>query len=213
MQHNILKNSNLSSIYLIYNDSTKKKLEVRFRFMDKNDCYLSVSILQNYTKPKKNTSAELVAYTEDGVYRTKVKIKDFITSLNEVLYVVENPKNWEFTQLRDGTRKEYSLPFVLRFNDGFEINSMSHDISTGGISFVSAEPIPNVYKKVSGSLSFSIPQANFKATENNNNNITIDVKFLRMMETNNTKDNCYVYRFINISQDDIDKIKMFLISI
>ena len=214
MQHNILKDSNLSSIYLIYTDSKKHKIQVQFRFMDKNDCYLSASILQDYSQPKKNTVADLIAYTEEGVYETKVKFKDFIPSLNEVLYIVENPKNWRFIQLRNGTRKEYSMPGILKFNDGFEITGMTQDISTGGISFIYTEPIADVYKKVNGSISFTLPQPTFQSKEDSHNNtITIEAKFLRMLNLSYTKDNCYVYKFLHISQDDVDKIKMFLISI
>ena len=211
MQQNILKSYNLSSIYLVYKDAVRHKFLVKLRFIDVNDCYFSTELPPNFIKPKKHTVAELVAYTMDGVYKTQVKINDSSISLDEAVFTVSIPNNWEFIQLRNSTRKRYPLPLILRFNDGFELECQSYDISTGGISFVTAKPIANIYTKVNGSVSFVLPQ--LKYLPNENNKIVSDVKFLRMLNTEDAPENCYVYKFLNISQMDVDRIKMFLISI
>ena len=209
MQQNILRNSNLSSIYLIYQDTVKQKHLVQLRFIDTKECYLSTVLPTNFTKPKTKTNAELVAYTEDGVYKTQVKINDISFSFNEIIYIVDAPKNWKFIQLRNSTRKECSLPFVLKFNDGYELNGVSYDLSTGGISFTTPEPLQSIYTKINGNITFSLKEPDENAEENNT--LTLSVKFLRMLDMKYSKDNCYVYKFLNISKTDIDKIKTFLI--
>ena len=214
MNTNILKNSNLSSIYLIYSDGAyKRRFKVTLRYVDTSECYLVASVLNSFTKPKRNTSAQLIAYTTDGVYNTDVKIVDTNVSIQqEIVFTVNLPKTWNYVQLRRSSRKEYALPFEIKFNDGYVIQGNTKDISLGGISFITDKPISEIYKKVNGVLSFNLPeQSKFIPLSSE---IVTDVKYLRMPALDDVEDKyCYVYKFLTIQNDSLDALKYFLINI
>ena len=214
MNTNILKNSNLSSIYMLYNEGAyKRKFNVTLRYADTNECYLLASVLGNFTKPKKNTNAQLIAYTTDGVYNTDVKIVDTNVSIQQdIVFTVNLPKTWNYVQLRRSTRKECVFPFEIKFNDGHVIQGNTRDLSLGGISFITDKPIPEIYKKVNGVLSFKLPeQSQFIPLSSE---IVTDVKFLRMPTVDDSEEKfCYVYKFLTIQNDCMDAIKLFLINL
>lgn len=209
MQENILRNSNLAAIYLVYKDTEKHKFSVNLRFMDTKECYLTTAMQMDFVKPKKNTLVEIFVYSSDGVYKSEVKIADVLTSLNEIVFIVNLPKKWDYTQVRNSSRKQYSLPFKIKYNDGYEISGNTYDISVGGISFMLENPIPSLYTKVNGSIEFTLPSNSAYVVEQTE--ILTDVKFLRTITPDYTADKYYVYKFLNLPKDKAEKIKNFLI--
>ena len=214
MQQNILKSSDITKIYLIYtNNGSKRREEVSLRFMDNKECYFSGQVFMNFNKPKKKTPAEINVFTTDGVYKTSVLLLDSNLSLNEVLYEVSIPKTWNFIQLRASTRKLVELPVNIKFNDGFEINTTTYDVSLGGISFYSKEQISSIYKKISGILTLELPKntlINFSE-----GHMTVETKFVREKagEDNRFGEQQFVFKFIGLPLEDELVLKNFLIKI
>ncbi len=211
MQKNILRKSDVSTIYLVFTDGMRKKQEVSLRFMDDKECYLSMPASQQFVKPKKKMAANLIAYTVDGVYTADVKIMDTMQSTNEIMYIVNIPKGWKYTQLRASTRKEVHIPFSIKFNDGYEIKGETENLSLGGIAFYYQDTIPSMYQKLNGVLTFKLPDnviLNFEHGE-----LNVETKFLRSIRSEEymRDDICYVYKFLSMSHEDINVLKSFLI--
>ncbi len=212
MQQNILQDSNITKIYLIYIiNGSKKRENVKLRFMDNRECYFAAPVSSNFNKPKKKTPAELHVFTTDGVYKTNVSLIDSNVSMREVMYEVSLPKSWNFIQLRNSTRKQVELPVNIKFNDGFEINATSYDLSLSGVSFFYKPPITSIYKKITGILTLKLPDDtlfNFP-----HGAMTVETKLVREKEDveGHFGETFYIYRFMNVSYDDEDILKTFLI--
>lgn len=205
MQQNILRDSNITKIYLIYvNNGSKKKESVSLRFIDKKECYFAAPTPVKFDKPKKKIPAELNVYTTDGVYKTKVTLIDCNMSLREIMYEVSIPNSWDYIQLRASSRKLAALPVTIKFNDGFSIN---------GVSFFSKETISSIYKRISGILTLELPKdtlINFP-----DGKMTVEAKFVREKSEieNHFGEQLYIFKFVNISYDDENILKNFLIKL
>ena len=214
MQHNILKDSNITKIFLIYvNNGSRKRETVKLRFMDNKECYFAAPTPVKFEKPKKKIQAELNVFTSDGVYKTKVTLIDTNMSLREVLYEVSTPKSWDFIQLRASSRKLVELPVSIKFNDGYSINATTYDLSLGGISFFTKESISSIYKKISGILTLELPKdtlINFP-----DGKMTVETKFVR--EKSDIEDHfgetLMIFKFIGVSSDEEMILKNFLIKL
>ena len=210
MQHNILRDSNVTKIYLMYVDAgARKKIQVKLRFMDTKECYFATPTPRGFVKPKRKIPAELNVYTTDGVYKTKVTLLDSNMSLNEVMYEVSIPNKWDFVQLRSSSRKEVELPIEITFNDGFKITTNTLDLSLGGISFVSKNSFNSIYKKISGILTLKLPQntlINFP-----DGTMTTEAKFVRESEPNDFGEIIYSFKFCSVKPEDDEILKNYLL--
>lgn len=214
MQHNILRDSNITKIFLIYvHNGARKREVVSLRFMDNKECYFAAPTPVKFDKPKRKIPAELNVFTSDGVYKTKATLLDTNMSLREVLYEVSIPKSWDFIQLRASSRKVVSLPVSIKFNDGYTINATTYDLSLGGISFFTKEPISSIYKKVSGILTLELPREtliNFP-----DGKMTVETKFVR--EKTDVEEHFgetfVIFKFIGVVPDDEIVLKNFLIKL
>ena len=214
MQHNILRDSNVTKIYLIYvHNGARKKETVSLRFMDNKECYFAAPTPVKFDKPKKKIPAELNVFTTDGVYKTKVTLIDTNMSLREVLYEVSIPKVWDFIQLRSSSRKLVELPVSIKFNDGFTINATTYDLSLGGISYYTRDTVSSIYKKISGILTLELPKdtlINFP-----DGKMTVETKFVREKsgEEEHFGEQLIIFKFIGITPDDEMVLKNFLIKL
>ena len=214
MQHNILRDSNVTKIYLIYvHNGARKKETVSLRFMDNKECYFAAPTPVKFDKPKKKIPAELNVFTTDGVYKTKVTLIDTNMSLREVLYEVSIPKVWDFIQLRSSSRKLVELPVSIKFNDGFTINATTYDLSLGGISYYTKDSVSSIYKKLSGILTLELPKdtlINFP-----DGKMTVETKFVREKsgDEDHFGEQLVIFKFIGITPDDEMVLKNFLIKL
>ena len=211
MQQNILRESNVTSIYIVYEEhGIKKKYPVRLRFMDQKECYFSLLERNDFQKPKRKTDAALYVYTTDGIYDTKIVIFDCEMNINETFIQVSVPKEWRYTQLRNSTRKLAEMPVNIKYNDGYEINTTSYDISLGGVSFLSNEEIPAIYRKLPATLTLKLPSGQIMNFENGE--MKTEAQFVRGKEITVDYDNytIYVYKFKNVKEADADILKYFI---
>lgn len=213
MQQDLLRSSDVTKIFLIYESNNKKFREsVSLCFLDNKACYLKGGQPANFVKPKKKTPAELKIYTSNGVYNTTVSLLDVNLSLNNgITYEVTLPKTWNFVQLRASSRKQVKLPVNVQFNDGFLINAETFDISLGGVSFYHNEPIPSIYKKLSGILTIVLPKNTI--IDFPNGHMTVETKFVREKSTDDNNDNFYIFKFLNVQSEDLAVLKHFIMSI
>ncbi len=213
MRKNLLRDPNVSSMFIAYTSENKKyKKPARVFFFDTEECYFATEISLDFNKPKKKTPAEIIVYTEEGVYRSKVKIMDTSVSGFDLLYITELPKQWSYAQLRTSTRKAVSIPFIIKFNDGFEINTTTYDLALGGISFYSNKPIPDNYTKFHAELTMKLPD--IPSIKFESKVMDCVSKFLRIHKTSGeTGEDRYVFKFINLSESDKLFLKNFLIYI
>ena len=216
MQQNILRDSNVTKIFLTYVDNgARKKVAVSLRFMDEKECFFGTPMPINFKKPKRKIAAELKVYTTDGIYKSNITLIDTNTSIREVLYEVSIPKTWNYIQMRTSSRKLVQLPITVKYNDGFEIQATSYDLSLGGVSFFLPEnkDFSSIYKKINGILSLELPREtliNFPEEK-----MVTETKFVR--EEENIEDHfgekLFVFKFINIPNDDFFVLKDFLIKL
>ena len=215
MQQNILRESNITKIFLIYmNNGSRKREDVTLRFMDNKECYFSSNTsFQAFNKPKKKTPAEINVFTPDGVYKTTVTIVDTNVSLTEILYQVSIPKTWDFIQMRASTRKRIELPIEIKFNDGFNIEAVSYDLSLGGVSFYCKEPLSSIYKKITGILTLKLPQNTI--IDFPEGAMTVETKFVREKPgaEGHYGQQLLIFKFLNIPAEEQIVLKNFLIKI
>lgn len=210
MQQNILRESNVTKIYLIYVDNgARKKMPVKLRFMDNKECYFATPTPNGFNKPKRKSPAELKVYTKDGVYQAQVTLIDSNMSLSEIMYEVSIPSRWDFIQLRSSTRKKVELPLKISFNDGFSIETKTHDLSLGGISFVSNKPFSSIYKKISGILTLELPKNTLQNFPDGQ--MSVETKFVRETPYGNFGEMLYSFKFIGVKLEDEDILKNFLL--
>lgn len=215
MERNILKESEVTKIYLSYQENgIKKRHLVSLRFMDLKDCYFATPMPQNFKKPKNKTPIEIVVYTTDGVYTTHVSLIESNISMSDVLFSVTIPKSWDFKQWRQSTRKRISINFSLKYNDGFEIVGTTYDISIGGISFITDQRISSVYEKMTCIASIQTPDnliINFPDKK-----LVTEAKFVRKKENfgeYGSDGTLYAFKFIQLSGEEESILKGFLLSI
>lgn len=215
MQYNILRNGDITKIYLIYvnNMGVRKRENVSLRFMDSKESFFVTKSYSTFNKPKKKTPAELNVYTPDGVYKAKVSIMDSVVSLDEIMYTTTIPLVWDFVQLRKSTRKQVELPFKLKFNDGFEVEGMSFDLSLNGISFYSKANISSIYQRLSCILSLSLPSetiVNFVGGQ-----LNVEAKYVRDKEGEGEffGQRYYVFKFYGLGYEDEMVLKNFLLKL
>ena len=215
MQQNILRNTSVTKIYLIYLDKNniKKKEAVKLRFMDNKECYFAAPMGANFEKPKKKTQAELVVYTEDGIYKASVLLKDANLSLRDIVYTVTLPLKWDFIQCRSSSRKMVELPLSIKFNDGYIIEAVSYELSTGGGSFFSKQNIPSIYIRFSGTLTLELPHdliINFPEGK-----LITEAKFVREKSEieNHYGEVLYIYKFISLNDDAQMILKNYLMKL
>lgn len=160
MEKNILKEADVVKMFIHYTmpNGLLKKEQVTLRYMDNSGSFFAGDIPTNYTKPKKNSAAELVVYTPDGIYKSSVKYVDSSVSLNEVLYHTTIPKIWTFSQRRSGTRKCVELDMTLNFNDGMEIKGKTYNLSNGGFSFYTDANLTTVQQRFPVKLTLEFPE-------------------------------------------------------
>lgn len=215
MQTNILRGSNITKIYLIYTNSKKlkKRVNVKLRYMGDKECYFSGSIPVGFEKPKRKSPVELIVYTSDGIYNTTVKILDSNLNVNEVMYQLEIPKTWRFSQLRSGSRRVVALPGCLKFNDGTEISFETTDLSIGGFSFTTKEKIPSIYQRFSCicTLEFSKELIiNFPDCK-----LETEVKFVRSKDSidDNLDVSFFALKFVNLADESKMILKNYLLGL
>lgn len=215
MQQNILKESNITKIFLNYTTTAgiKKKLRVKMKYMDNKNCYFFSDIPENFVKPKPRTNCDLVVYTPDGIYKASVKLVDSSLSLNGIMWEVNIPKTWNFVQLRSGTRKNTDLSGSLKFNDGYEISFQTNDLSIGGFSFFSKERIATNYQRFSCICTLNFPKESFINFPDSK--LITEAKFVRTKE--NIEDHLdeflYGLKFIKLTNDEHLILKNYLLKL
>jgi hypothetical protein len=211
MNTNILKHDNITKMFLIYvtPSNLKKKVEVKIRFSEKEEIYLTSSIPINFAKPKERSSAEIIVYTSDGVYKTDVQILDTNIVLNDVMYKLKSPKTWSYFQLRNSSRKQVTLNGTLTFNDGNVIEFETFDVALGGVSFYTRKSIQNIYQQLPGTVTIKLPKEASGATIKTEGRIIRskfgDDDYLGQM--------FYVIRFSLLTNEQVSTLKQFLMSI
>lgn len=214
MRYNILRDPLINNIFISYKDKDiKRVIEVQFRFMDTKQAYFSAPREKVVAKPKKKTNAVVKVYSIDGVYQTDVIINDSQYSLDEVLFEVSLPKLWKFDNLRSSARNRISLEANLRYNDGFEINTMTYDLALGGIAFYSKKKFSEIYQKLSAILTLKFPMDMW--LQNPDGKLIVEAIFVRIrkedVDEKHFGEYLYCYKFINLSKDDEDLLRGFLI--
>lgn len=215
MQHNILKDSGVVKIVIVYMVAgVRKRLQVKMRFMDKKECYFSAPN-NSFIKPKNKTNVEIACYTPDGVYRSNVTLLDTVLSMQEVLFSVSIPYIWKLSQMRMSSRKKVELPVTIHYNDGFEISATSHDVSLGGVSFYTNQPIPSIYKQLTAALTLRLPKGTI--IDFSNGKMVCEAKYQREKDSDvlgfMDSSTMYVYKFLTMANDDIVVLKNFLINL
>jgi c-di-GMP-binding flagellar brake protein YcgR len=211
MNGNILRHGDITKMYLIYitPQTLKKKVEVKLRFSEKEEIYLTSSIPVNFTKPKERSSAEIIVYTTDGVYKTDVQLFDANIVLNDVMYKLKTPKSWNYIQLRNSSRKRIPLNGTLKYNDGKEITFETYDVALGGVSFYMNAQIQNIYQQLPGTVTINLPK------EASGAKIETEGRIIRSKfgEEEYLGQVFYVIRFASLTNEQIILLKQFLMSI
>lgn len=217
MQQNILKASNVTKIFLKFTDGKnhKRKEAVKLRYMDNKSCYFAGQTVINFAKPRWRAKAEIIVYTPDGIYSSIVIIKEADFSLNNIMYKLDIPKTWKFTQLRSGSRKVVALPLKIKFNDGLEISGETYDLSIGGFSLLSSQELSTIHTRFACTCSIQFPK---DAIINFPNGIletdTIYVRQKALEQGYNIEEQRLIcFRFKNLSQDNAMILKNFLMKI
>lgn len=151
MQNNIVNVREAIKICLEFTNSKKEytKEKVIVRCTDNESYYFFGKVPMFFEKPKKKSKVNIILYTPDGIYKAETVFIDVDYSLEGILYELKPPKTWKFLQFRIGSRKKVKLPLKISFSDGYEIETVTEDLSIGGFSFI-------------GKYDFSTSQAKFE---------------------------------------------------
>ena len=189
MKKNVLKQSDIS-IVLSYEQNGKiLKFDVTPRYTDDEETYLSMPMPIDFVKPKNKTNLNLTLRSSIGVLKAVTKLIDCNLSLQEIIFTVQTPKNWENNDYRRSSRKEAKLPVIIKCNDT-EIKTESFDVSMGGISVIVKEEMFNFSKNIPVTITIYL----------GNDELTVQGKFIREKEVYLEKSiMLMVYKFTNIN--------------
>lgn len=215
MQNNILRNSEITKIYLIYTNANglKRKENVTLRYMGDKECYFVGTLPINFVKPKQRSQIEIIVYTVDGMYKSTVKIFDANMNMNEVIYQCELPKVWNFTQLRQGSRKGTELNGILKFNDGETVEFTTSNLSVGGFSFYSEKSISTIYQRFACICELEFPKElliNFPDRK-----LITEAKFVRNQDGADEEygKTLYGLKFVKLTNDELMILKNYLLGL
>ena len=191
MKKNLLKEKNVK-IVLTYNDNNSiNSYPVSVRFQDDKECILSTELRANFHKPKPKTKAVIEGKTKDAVFKSDVVVNDCSASLNDLTIFVKLSNVWNISELRGNIRLKIDLPFRIKYKDGFEIATVTADISSGGFKFYSDIYLSDEYKTSVTEVTIKLP---------NGENFTANTKYLRSDESDIfNSEKAIVYKFINLS--------------
>lgn len=218
MQENILRNSNVTKLYIEFPDGKnyKRKELVAVKYIDNKSCYFSgPTPTSQFTKPKWRTKANIIVYTPDGVYKTTVIIRDVDFSLNGVLYQLDLPKNWEFKQLRAGSRKKVKLPLTIKFNDGLTIETETFDLSIGGFSFFGEHNFSTLHTRFAANCKIIFPNdliMNFPDKTLEKDCLYVRKKVITD-DFERMNQNLYCFKFLKLTPDETMILKNFLLKL
>lgn len=203
MQADILKKSNILKILFIYTDGKKieRKEKVTIKLLDKKSCYFEGLTIANYSKPRWRARVKLMVYTTEGIYYTEEIIRDVTFTFQNLIYKIDLPKEWKYKQLRASSRQNIELPVKIIFNDDFELETSTYDISIGGFSFKTNEDLTSVQKSFQAECFIDFTKTDF--SEFPENKFSSPLKYVRtkILETGFMDDfkYCHVFKFYNIS--------------
>ena len=208
MNTNMLKNPRITSINLLYFDGTKHlHFPVSIRFSDDKESYLATELSEKFIKPKKNTVATIILYTNAGVYTGTTKIFDTtLSSFSQITFSVNTPQKWNFKRLNLVVRKKLKLPFCIKFNDGYEIKGITYEMSEEDMTFKVKDDIPDLYTRFTAKLTVELQEGE------NADKMYADVKFSKTEEdTNfNNGEKFYIFKIVDISSADLILLKNIL---
>ena len=217
MQNNILKTSNITKVFLVYQDGKKnrKREPVKVRYLENKYCYFVGEPILNFSKPKWRAKADIVVYTPDGVYTANVIIRDVSFSLREMLYKLDLPKVWKYTQMRVGSRKVVNLPIKITFSDNETIETNTYDLSVGGFSVLDKHSLNTIQTRFECDCSITFPKdaiINFP-----DGILTTKTKFVRqkpITDDYELRDHSKLcFKFTNLTPDEQMILKHFLLKI
>ncbi len=217
MQQEILKSGLISKIVFIYVNGVglKKREVVTLGYMDKKYCYFKSSNTLNFHKPKWRTKADIIAYTPEGVYETKVIIRDATYSQSEILFEVDIPKTWNFKQLRAGSRKKVELPLKIKFPDSVEIEGTTKEMSIGGFSILAKHNLTSVQKSFPSVCNIQFPKElliNFPDGQ-----LETEVKYVRHKAITDEYDldgySVISFKFLKLTEDQKMVLKSYLMKL
>lgn len=216
MQEDILKSGLISKIVFTYIDGVgvKKKEIVTLSYMDNKYCYFKSLNTFNFNKPKWRAKADITAYTSEGLFETKVIIRDSSYSQQEILFEVDIPKAWTFKQMRAGTRKSVDLPININFADDISIDSNIKELSIGGFSIISNHNMTNAQKGFPANCCITFSGENKILT---NNQLNTNIKFVRQKAITDVYelDGYYMisFKFTALTAEQKNALKTFLMNI
>ena len=214
MRGNILKESNITKIYLIYNDGIlRKKYKAKLRYMDKSECFFATDLPAGFKKPKKKIPVEIQAFTPDGVYKTNLQILDTNTTLREAIFQVTVPDTWRFIQLRNGSRMSIDLSVKVAFDDGFTIETTTNDVSINGFAFFDRKNLSSIYKKLPCTVTVKFPNGALEGIPNDT--LVKKAKFVREEENIEYHEGefLYAFKFIDLENKEELALKNFLLDL
>lgn len=99
---------------------------------------------------------------DDGLYKTKVTVKDVVKDEDYYYIIIDNPDTLDYQQNREYYRilVEYECIYTVETSDGIEsFNAVTYDISAGGVSIITTE---NIVPTRETSLVIFMPERDLK---------------------------------------------------
>ncbi|MBE7704001.1 MAG: PilZ domain-containing protein [Cyanobacteria bacterium SIG28] len=215
MERNILNDSDITKIYLVFVDGNgiKRKEPVKLRYMEKKNSFFAGQQLTNFKKPRWRTKADIIVYTSEGIYSANVIMHDTTYALQEIMYNLDTPKTWNFKQLRAGTRKKINLPVKITFSDGLEIESETLDLSVGGFSMLSNTKLGTIHRRFNHRCTIQFSKNDYIYFPNCV--LEAEIKFAREKVIREDYElegySLYGFKFVNLNSNTIMNLKGYLI--
>lgn len=207
MFNDFFNNNEIIKISLKYTiNNNLKKIFVDLFFEDSKLLYFTPSngSVSLSDKISKKINAELVVYTQNGLFVANVVIKESNYSIDSgYQYIIVPPKKFDFIQLRLSNRENFVVPIKLMLEDEIIVDTVSLDFSTNGVAFLINNPLAPVYKKFPCNMQINL----FDLT------LDLTVKYVReMRDLESFGDNILcAFKFLNLTCENkkilIEKIQ------
>jgi len=208
----MLRKEDIVAAKFVYsNKGSSKHLDVGVSYIDEESCFVSLQDIKVFDGPHENLNGNLFLYTEKGFYNIEVKLSNYSFSFKEIVleFTFKKGQKWNIIEMRLGKRKTVDLSSQITFYNGEKLLAQLKRLSESGFSCELKEELDSSLKQFPCDITIKFPINSVPGSVNNE--MQLKAKFLRIHRYQGYLRGSF--KFINLTQMQIDIIRIFLDSV
>ena len=203
--YDIVKTEGAKITLTYVEDNVEKNYDLTARYVDKDECYLTMLAPPLFEKPELKKKAEIRIATSLGVFTTNTVILDCDTTFDYILFVLKTPKNYNHKEFRISARINAKFPINVKYEDEYSVDATVCNLSSSGVAFIRDSRVPDSYKNKVADIQLFLPYE-----DKEDSVIHLKGKLVRQKEVKYTySDIVIAYKFSNLGSKKAE-LKSFI---